>query len=252
MTDTGQPGSSGPDTGRPGRRSPAGQPGGPAGGPPVRTVAALVVVATLVLGAAAVLASRGDGDGPGSGGAGDGDGWHGALLPEPQPRPDFTLTDTAGRPYDFAAETQGRLTVLFFGYTSCPDVCPVQMATLSAALDQPGMPDPTVVFVTTDPERDTPERLRDWLDTFDPAYIGLRGTPEEIHAAERAANIAASTVPSDASGDDYEVGHAAQMIAYTPDDLSHVVYPSGVQRQDWQADLPRLMDTWGRPEAATR
>lgn len=228
------------------------------GGPPVRMVAVLVAVATLLLGAAAVVASRGGGSTTTAGdeatteAAPDGGRWHGALLGEPQPRPDFTLTDTEGRPYGFAAETQGRLTLLFFGYTSCPDICPIHMATLSAALDQPGMPDPTVVFVTTDPARDTPERLREWLDKFDTGFVGLHGTPEEIRAAEEAAQVLPSMITTDdgappAPGDAYEVGHAAQLIAYTPDDLAHVVYPSGVRRQDWEADLPRLMATWGRP-----
>jgi protein SCO1 len=114
------------------------------------------------------------------------------------------------------------------------------------------MPDPTVVFVTTDPERDTPERLRDWLDKFDPSFVGLHGSPEEIRAAEDAAQVPPSMITTDdgsappAPEDDYEVGHAAQIIAYTPDDLAHVVYPFGVRRQDWQGDLPRLMATWGR------
>ncbi len=186
------------------------------------------------------------------------EGWNGALLAEPTPRPAFTLTDTEGQPYDFTAETQGRLTLLFFGYTSCPDICPIHMATLSAALEQPGMPNPVVVFVTTDPVRDTPERLRSWLDNFSPEFIGLTGTPEEIAAAEDAAGVARSLVaPTDGTAgdgttdgstgddsDDYEVGHAAQIIAYTPDDLTHLHYPFGVRRQDWQADLPRMMSTW--------
>jgi len=213
------------------------------GGPRIGLVAALVAVVALAMGAGAFLASQRD-DG-GTTAADDREAWHGVLLGEPQPRPDFTLTDTSGRPFDFRAETQGKLTLLFFGYTHCPDVCPIHMANLSAALAQPGMPDPIVVFVTTDPERDTPERLRSWLDNFDPDFIGLTGTREEIAAAERAAGVAGSIVPTDTSGGDYEVGHAAQIIAYTPDDLAHLQYPFGVRRQDWQADLPRMLEVWG-------
>jgi protein SCO1/2 len=220
--------------------------------PRIGRVAALIAATTVVLGAAAVAATQRAGDDGGSSGAtsaaaDDPDqGWHGALLAEPQPRPEFTLTDTAGQPYDFATETAGQLTMLFFGYTSCPDVCPIHMATLSAALDQPGMPDPVVVFVTTDPVRDTPERLRSWLDNFGTDFVGLTGTPEQIAAAEDAAGIARSIVPASATGGgDYEVGHAAQIIAYTPDDRSHLQYPFGVRRRDWEADLPRMLDTWG-------
>jgi protein SCO1/2 len=217
-------------------------------------VAALVAVAAVVLGVGAVASARRTSDGPG--GRADtvdaqATGWHGAYLAEPQPRPSFALTDTSGAPYDFARETGGRLTLLFFGYTSCPDVCPIQMATLSAALDRPGMPDPIVVFVTTDPARDTPERLRRWLDRFDTGIVGLTGTPAQIAEAEAAAGVARSVAVADGGGppapgaDRYEVGHAAQIVAYTPDDLSHVQYPFGVRRQDWEADLPRLADTWG-------
>jgi protein SCO1/2 len=242
---------------RPLRPAPEPRPGA---GPGIGWIAALIAVTALVLGIGAVMAVQGS-DGGGGDDAATGDdpdeGWNGALLAEPTPRPAFTLTDTAGRPYDFSAETQGRLTLLFFGYTSCPDVCPIHMATLSAALEQPGMPDPIVVFVTTDPERDTPERLRDWLDNFGTDFVGLTGTPEQIAAAEDAAGVARSLVaPTEGdSGSDpgeYEVGHAAQIIAYTPDDLSHVQYPFGVRRQDWQADLPRMMSTWdGRADAQT-
>jgi protein SCO1/2 len=230
------------------------------GARPVR-IAVLVAVTALVLGIAAVLAAGRDGDtetgGDGATEArGDDAGWHGAVLHEPAPRPDFTLTDTAGAPYDFRAETTGRLTLLFFGYTSCPDVCPIHMATLSAALEQPGMPDPIVVFVTTDPERDTPERLRSWLDNFGTDFVGLTGTPEQIAAAEDAAGVARSIVAAEDAGatpeGDYEVGHAAQIIAYTPDDVSHLQYPFGVRRQDWEADLPRMLDTWGAPVVAVQ
>ncbi len=228
---------------------PAGQPA-PAG-PRIGRVAALIAATTLVLGAGAVVASQRD-----SGGGGAtvtpaiDEGWHGAYLPQPLQRPDFTLTDTAGRPYDFQAETEGRLTLLFFGYTSCPDVCPIHMATLSAALEQPGMPEPVVVFVTTDPVRDTPQQLRSWLDNFGTDFVGLTGTPEQIAAAEDAAGIARSIVAASGAtatpDGDYEVGHAAQIIAYTPDDQSHLQYPFGVRRQDWEADLPRLLDVWDR------
>ncbi len=222
--------------------------------PRIGRVAALIAATTLVVGAGAVAASQragSDDDGAASANANvdPDEGWHGALLGEPQPRPDFTLTDTAGQPYDFAAETGGQLTLLFFGYTSCPDVCPIHMATLSAALEQPGMPDPVVVFVTTDPVRDSPDRLRSWLDNFGADFVGLTGTPEQIAAAEDAAGVARSIVPaSDTGGGDYEVGHAAQIIAYTPDDRSHLQYPFGVRRQDWEADLPRMLDSWGGGE----
>jgi protein SCO1 len=226
----------------------------------IRLVAGLVAIGAALLLVVAVVATvaRGSDDdaaGAETSASADGDDWGGTLLDPAQARPDFTLTDTDGRPYDFAAETQGQLTLLFFGYTNCPDICPIQMAVLSGALDTPGMPEPVVVFVTTDPQRDTPARLRDWLDRFDASYVGLTGTVEQIAAAESAARVAGSVRASEQGdgsegGDDYEVGHAAQVIAYTPDDRAHLVYPSGVRQQDWTADLPRMLDEWGRGDGS--
>jgi protein SCO1/2 len=217
--------------------------------PGIRLTAVLVAIAAVVLlgvGGFAVLAGRGASDDD------ENDGWHGTLQGRATPRPEFTLTDTDGTPYDFAAETEGRLTLLFFGYTSCPDVCPGHMSILSGALDMPGMPQPIVVFVTTDPARDTPERLREWLDNFDEDFVGLTGTVDEIAAAEAAAFVPGSVRATDADGergdsgdaDDYEVGHAAQILAYSPDDLAHVVYPFGTRREDWADDLPRLLQAF--------
>lgn len=172
---------------------------------------------------------------------------NGTLLGEPQPRPEFTLTDTDGERFDFAEETAGELTLLFFGYTSCPDVCPLHLGNLAFALDRPGMPRPTVVFVSVDPVRDTPEVIRTFLDRFDSRFVGLTGTPEQLRAAQAAAQVPeAITEEPESPGDDYLVGHASQVIAYTADDQAHVVYPFGVRQQDWIDDLPVLArNEWG-------
>jgi len=219
----------------------------------IHLVALLVAIGGVVLLAITAIALLNDDDSTSTSGLGDdaADAWGGALMSPGKDRPDFTLTDTAGRPYSFADETRGELTLLFFGYTNCPDICPVQMAVLADALDTPGVPRANAVFVTTDPERDTPERLRHWLDQFEggEAFVGLRGTLDEVAAAEQAADVAVSTrLPTDdgdAADADYEVGHAAEIMAYTPDDKAHLAYPSGVRSEDWIGDLPRMMDRWG-------
>lgn len=175
--------------------------------------------------------------------------YHGVVLGTPLPKPAFTLTDTSGEPFDFQQETEGYLTLLFFGYTHCPDICPVHLANLAAVLDQlpPKVTDRVkVVFVTTDPERDTPAVLRAWLDHFDREFIGLTGTPDAVRAAQRAAGVAPA-VKEGAGGEDYAVGHAAQVIAYTPDNLAHIVYPFGIRQAGWAADLPRLVEGWEAP-----
>lgn len=168
------------------------------------------------------------------------DGYAGVLLDEPLPRPEFVLHDTSGTPYDFAAETAGRLTLLFFGYTSCPDYCPLQLAMLDQVLERPGAPQVTVVFVGIDPDRDTPEVVRAYLDRYNSRFVGLTGTAAQIEAAQEAAGVPPGVADMDPPGEDYVIGHGAQIIAYSPDDLAHVVYPYGVRQQDWVGDLQRL------------
>lgn len=198
----------------------------------------LVAVVVLVMGVAVVLRAQN----PEQPSSEVSDGPYAGTEQDPQPRPDFTLTDTDGQPFDFGAETGGELTLLFFGYTSCPDVCPLHMANLAYALEQPGVPRPKVVFVSVDPQRDTPEVIRTFLDRFDEGFIGLTGTPEQLADAQTAAGVAIGGAMEDPApgDDDYLVGHASQVIAYTADDVSPVVYPFGVRQQDWIDDLPKL------------
>lgn len=128
--------------------------------------------------------------------------WHG---PEPEPvpdRPTFVLTDNEGRSYDFAEQTGGRPTLVYFGYTNCPDECPTAMADIAAALrTTPGAvrEQVKVVLVTTDPDRGTAPVLRRWLDQFDPAFIGLRAHPPRSTLRR---SPPASSPPSAGSGPD--------------------------------------------------
>jgi protein SCO1/2 len=175
--------------------------------------------------------------------------YRGGMVTPPLPKPKFILTDTASAPFDFWQQTRGRVTLLFFGYTRCPDVCPLQMASIASGLKQlPAnvVDQIAVVFVTTDPKRDTPVALRNWLDHFDKRFIGLTGSDSDIEAAQHAAALPlARQAPL---GDrDYQVAHASFVIAYTKDDFGHVVYPGGVTQEDWVRDLPRLVrETWSR------
>lgn len=171
-------------------------------------------------------------------------GYRGWTMPRPQEKVDFTLTDTEGEPFDFRAETEGYLTLLFFGYTYCPDVCPIHMANIGAVLDD--FPFEVrnqikVVFVTTDPERDTPERLRLWLDNFDASFIGLRGGRDEVNEIQIALGLPASVI-EETEGGGYLVGHSARVLAFTKDNLAHVAYPFGTRQADWAHDLPKLVD----------
>ena len=173
-------------------------------------------------------------------------GLHGALLPEARPRPAFTLRTTGDSPFAFAEATRGRLTFLFFGYTMCPDVCPATMSNLAAVLDRLTSTERSrmaVVFVTTDPARDTPSVLGPWLRAFDSEFIGLTGSAEALEAAQRAAGVIPATRGAGGPGS-YPVFHAAQVIVVSPDDSIHVEYPFGTRQRDWADDIPRLLDAW--------
>ena len=174
---------------------------------------------------------------------------HGVLLGQPQPKPNFVLTTTEGTSFDFRRDTDGLLTLLFFGYTHCPDICPVHMSNIGRVLK--GLPVEVtrkirVVFVTTDPERDTPERLHGWLRGFHPDFIGLTGTPEAIQAAQVAAKLmpAVKEIVDSTAPANYFVAHAGQVLAFTSDGLSHIVYPFGIRQADWANDLPILVGGW--------
>jgi protein SCO1/2 len=172
-------------------------------------------------------------------------GYAGAELVHPRPKPEFVLTSMGGSAFDFRRETDGYVTLLFFGYTHCPDVCPVHMANLGAVLDRLPFEVSSrvkVVFVTTDPARDTPARLRKWLGGFSPDFIGLTGSPEQLTRAQIAAGLLPATRDTaDSSRADYGVGHAAQVLAYTSDNLERVEYPAGTRQEDWAHDLPMLV-----------
>src|SRR5438046_7378617 len=104
--------------------------------------------------------------------------YRGGLVTPPLAKPQLTLTDTSGAPFDFWANTQGYVTLLFFGYTRCPDECPLHMANVAMSLQTLPMEVRSrvkLVFVTTDPVRDEPHILRVWLDRFDKRFIGLTG-----------------------------------------------------------------------------
>jgi protein SCO1 len=173
--------------------------------------------------------------------------YRGGLVTPPLPKPRFTLTDTSGAPFDFWRETEGYVTLLFFGYARCPDQCPLHMANIAMSLKKmpTGFGDQVkLVFVTTDPARDSPKVLRAWLNQFDRRFIGLTGSEAAIDAVQRAAGVplASKTVRS---VEDYEVGHANFVLAYTKDNLAHMIYPGGMTRQDWAHDLPQLVrEAW--------
>jgi protein SCO1/2 len=207
------------------------------------------VIPVFLLGPAQHLLAQGQTKAPEPTAAGQAEAvYRGGLVTPPLRKPRFTLTDTSGASFDFWSRTQGSVALLYFGYTHCPDMCPLEMSMIAKALKR--MPADSahqlkVIFVTTDPARDSATVLRSWLNQFDRRFIGLTGSEAAIKAAQVAANIPPakkSTVRPDGS---YEVGHAAFVLAYTKDNLAHVIYPVGMKQEDWAHDLPFLVkETW--------
>ncbi|MEW1599475.1 SCO family protein [Streptomyces sp. NPDC093808] len=169
--------------------------------------------------------------------------YRGTELDPPFTKPDLVLTGTDGKQFDLREETAGKTTLVFFGYTNCPDVCPTTMGDISAALSkQPAAvrDNVRVVFVTTDPERDTPKSLGKWLAAFGENFTGMSGDLEKVKKAALSLGISVEdpkkhhdgTVTSD---------HGAQVAAFLPgDDKAHVVYTSGTTTDDFAHDLPLL------------
>ncbi|MEZ5322388.1 MAG: SCO family protein [Microthrixaceae bacterium] len=171
-------------------------------------------------------------------------GFYGTVLAEPLAKPTVVFTDTDGRAFDIASRTRGRLALLLFGYTSCPDVCPVHLSTLAATLKRVdgAAADTIVMFVGVDTARDTPRAIADFVHGRDPQFVGLTASPTDIDAALKELHLPSVVIGKPDSTGAYSVGHPSQILAFTPDDLCHIVYPFGTLQQQWATDLPKLLD----------
>ena len=170
-------------------------------------------------------------------------GFRGVLISPAVEKPDVVLTDFNNEPFNLRLKTAGKVTLLFFGYTHCPDVCPLHAANIAAVLKQ--MPfeerDQIVfVFVTTDPARDTPTRLKEWLGNFEPSFVGLSGPMAEVNRLQAGLNMAPAQLDAPANSATYLVAHSAQVLAFGQDSYARVEYPFGIRQEDWAQDLPRL------------
>ena len=166
----------------------------------------------------------------------------------PVAKPSVTLTDTEDQSYDLTTATARRVTLVYFGYTHCPNLCPLNMALTAEAIR--GLPpkerqEVTVVFITTDPSRDTGPVIQRWLDQFDtslPAFVGLRGTPTEIHQAEQQVDMPLSYAETvDAAAKSYQVVHAAYVLVYSQDGIAHMQVDNTETPTDYTLTLEHLI-----------
>jgi protein SCO1/2 len=164
-------------------------------------------------------------------------------IDPPLARPDVTLTTADGEAFPFREATEGRLSLLFLGYTHCPDLCPVWLNAVARAKELVGSGPgsrPQVLFLGVDVARDTPAVLRQYLRRVDPAFVGLTGTPADVAATNAALGFGPIELGAPAADGDYEVGHTAKAIAFSPDGLGHRWYGYDVRADDLADDLPRL------------
>lgn len=154
---------------------------------------------------------------------------------------DFSGTDVDGKVRRLA-DFQGKVAVVFFGYTQCPDVCPTTMAELAAVKQRLGADGARLqaVFVTVDPERDTPEILKAYMGSFDPAFVALRGTPEETQALAKSFKAFFRKVDGKAPGS-YTMDHTAGAYVFDPQGRLRLFVRYGQPVDAWVEDLRQLL-----------
>ena len=192
----------------------------------------------LLPAAAAALAALGGCDQLGLGGA---------------PKASFNGTDITGADYRYNlpdvdgrmrsnADFKGKVTVVFFGYTQCPDVCPTTMAELAAVKKALG-PDGDrlqAVFITVDPERDVPETLRAYVGSFDPAFVALRGTPEQTAEVAKSFKVFFARSPGK-TPDSYTMDHTAASYVFDTEGRVRLYVRYGAGAEPLTADVKALL-----------
>ena len=147
------------------------------------------------------------------------------LLAPPRPLPPLELVDQDNRPFD-TQRLRGGWSLLFFGFTSCPDVCPVTMRALAETkqllADLPEPLRPRVVMISVDPERDTPEQLAAYVKGFDPTFVGATGPKPAIDALAQRMGVLAATRPLEGGG--YTVDHTTAVFLIDPDGALHALF----------------------------
>ncbi|HYO40170.1 MAG TPA: SCO family protein [Nocardioidaceae bacterium] len=174
----------------------------------------------------------------------DTDGLNGVVLPRPYRVPVTRLVDTTGAPLDLATDARKPLTLVFFGYTNCPDICQAVMAGIASALvrlDAGQRAQVDVVFVTTDPARDDEETLRAYLDRFDPSFTGATGRLDRIVRVASALAVPIEKGRRLASGG-YDVTHGTQVLGLLPGGRAPFVWPESTDPAALADDITTILD----------
>lgn len=168
----------------------------------------------------------------------------GAQFDPPAPVPDFELTADNGQPFRLS-ETNSDITLVYFGYTFCPDVCPLTMVDVRDALNQldPAQHERVqVLFISTDPERDTPEVLDRYLAAFDPDFIGLTDDFSKIQTVMKPFGAFAEKEKVADSAAGYLVSHTARLYLLNADHEILLTYSFGFEPEDLAGDISYLLN----------
>ncbi|WP_307851298.1 SCO family protein [Nocardiopsis sp. MG754419] len=164
------------------------------------------------------------------------------LSDQPMEASAVELATVDGQAWRFTDVAEDRLTLLFFGYTSCPDVCPMTMAEIDLALEsaEEAAEDVDVVMVTSDPERDTDTQLRSWLDRFDPGFQGVRGDIGDT--VEAAADYGIPIEAPQETEGEYLVSHGGRIVVLTAGGEAAGMFDEGVEADQVASLLPVLIE----------
>ncbi|MCK6625417.1 MAG: SCO family protein [Anaerolineae bacterium] len=166
----------------------------------------------------------------------------GSVLEPAAPLPDFELNATTGQPFHLS-DVKGDIALIYFGYTYCPDVCPLTMADVRQAINglEQGRERVHVIFVSVDPERDTPEVLSRYLAAFDPKFIGLTDDFEKVKEVMKPYGAFAEKETAADSVAGYLVSHSARLFLVDADQNLLLMYPFGFEAEDLRSDLAYLL-----------
>jgi len=165
-------------------------------------------------------------------------GLHATVLSQPRDVRPFTLVDHTGKNFDNRS-LQGRWSFIFFGYTHCPDVCPTTLSVLnSVARKLEGLENqPRFVFISIDPERDTPEKLGQFVSYFNGTFIGATGTDDAINALTRQLGVIYARVEEKSGTDNYLMDHSASVLLLDPAGRFHAVFTPPLDAADMASDF---------------